>query len=177
MVAHVPNAADVVVRPALPADAGAIGRIHVASWRSTYAQAMDPEVLAGLDPVSRAEVWHQILSSGPHKVVVTERAGQVIGFASYGPARDADASGTTGEVHSIYVDPAVVGTGAGAALMNHAVADLATGFADAVLWVLEENLLARSFYERGGWRPDGVARDEELGGAVLHEIRYRRTLP
>jgi hypothetical protein len=42
----------------------------------------------------------------------------------------------------------------------------------AVLWVLEGNAQARRFYEGGGWRADGVTRDEEMGGEPTHQLRY-----
>jgi ribosomal protein S18 acetylase RimI-like enzyme len=177
MVGCVGEAADVVVRIAGVQDAEAIARIHVAAWRHTYATVMDPDFLARIDQERRAELWRGWIG-GPGTASVAERAGRVVGFVSYGAGRDADTSGVTGEIYSIYVDPPALGTGAGAALMNHAVAALAAGgFLEAVLWVLKSNQLGRSFYERGGWRTDGAARDETLGGATLHEVRYRRSLP
>jgi GNAT superfamily N-acetyltransferase len=172
MVGRVGAAADVVVRIARVEDADAIARIHIAAWRATYLHVMDREFLERVDPAARAEVWRGWIT-GPATVAVAERAGQVVGFVSYGASLDDDTSGRAGQIY-----PPAVGTGAGAALMNHAVAELAArGFPEAVLWVLDTNPRARSFYERGGWRPDGAARDEALGGGLLHEVRYRRPLP
>jgi ribosomal protein S18 acetylase RimI-like enzyme len=177
MVVRMGEADDVVVRTARLDDADPIGRIHVAAWRKTYAEAMDPEFLARMDPARRAEVWRERIT-GPATVAVAERRGQVVGFVNYGASLDDEEAGGTGQIYAIYVDPPVVGTGAGAALMNHAVAGLAAaGFPEAVLWVLATNPLARSFYERGGWRPDGATQDEVLGGRTVREVRYRRRLP
>jgi ribosomal protein S18 acetylase RimI-like enzyme len=171
------DVSEVVVRAARIEDAEAIGRIHVESWRRTYAGHMDAGFLARMDPARRAERWRAFVV-GPEHVAVAERAGVIGGFVSYGNGLDDDLPASTGQVYAIYVDPALQGTGVGAALMNHAVADLAaSGYEAAVLWVLGANAGARSFYARGRWRPDGVERDETLGGAVLHEVRYRRTLP
>jgi hypothetical protein len=47
------------------------------------------------------------------------------------------------------------------------------GFAEATLWVLDKNVRARRFYERGGWRPDGTSKDDAREGFTLHEVRYR----
>jgi ribosomal protein S18 acetylase RimI-like enzyme len=136
---------------------------------------MDEGFLARLDPAGRAEAWRERLLAGTATAAVAERGGTVIGFVSYGPSLDAAAAPSTGQIYAIYVDPAVQGTGAGAALMNHAVAALsAQGFTQAVLWVLQDNPVARAFYERGGWRPDGASQVETLGGAALREVRYRR---
>ncbi len=58
------------------------------------------------------------------------------------------------------------------------------GHADALLWVLAGNSRAERFYRADGWRPDGSRRQEEIGagwgpdsGAVVDEVRYRRSLP
>jgi RimJ/RimL family protein N-acetyltransferase len=42
----------------------------------------------------------------------------------------------------------------------------------AHLWVLEENLRARKFYERLGWRPDGGRSSDAYGGVSLGALRY-----
>jgi ribosomal protein S18 acetylase RimI-like enzyme len=138
---------------------------------------MDAGFLARMDPARVADRWRTLLA-GPGRVAVAERGEVIGGFVSYGDSTDGDLPPSTGQVYAIYVDPALQGTGVGAALMNHAVADLAASRYDtAVLWVLAANEVARAFYVRGGWRPDAVERDEPLGGAVLHVVRYRRALP
>lgn len=169
---------DVLVRPALPDDAGGMARVHVAAWRWAYAGLLDDHVLAGLDVDARREVWERILSAGRGTLLVAERDGWVVGFVSAGPSRDDGAGDTTGEVYAIYLDQDVQGTGVGAALMNAALAALAqAGLTEATLWVLAANTLARRFYERGGWRPDGTERSErEADGRPVAELRYRRPL-
>jgi hypothetical protein len=42
----------------------------------------------------------------------------------------------------------------------------------ATLWVIERNLVGRSFYERAGWAPDGSRRDAVWGP----EVRYAKAL-
>jgi RimJ/RimL family protein N-acetyltransferase len=68
------------------------------------------------------------------------------------------------------VDPSKIGTGAGAALMTAALADLAPR--PVAVWVLEGNAVARAFYERFGLRHDGVSTDFDAGGTPVPEIRY-----
>ena len=72
-------------------------------------------------------------------------------------------------------DPSVRGRGHGAAV-------LAELHRQAVLHGVTEvelhaQLTARGFYERGGWRPDGVERDSMIGPAVTQQVRYARDLP
>jgi GNAT superfamily N-acetyltransferase len=101
-----------------------------------------------------------------------------VGFVTFGAARDADAAPAVGQIFAIYLDEDVQGTGVGNGLMVHALQTLAAeGRTRAILWVLETNTLARTFYERGGWRPDGATQDDHVGSISLHEVRYRRPLP
>lgn len=44
------------------------------------------------------------------------------------------------------------------------------------LWVLDGNERARAFYARQGWHADGTSKTEEMAGATVIEVRYRRFL-
>jgi GNAT superfamily N-acetyltransferase len=60
---------------------------------------------------------------------------------------------------ALYVRPEAWGTGVAAVLYERAVAELRSrGVGTAELWVLENNLRARRFYERRGWIHDRVKR-------------------
>jgi RimJ/RimL family protein N-acetyltransferase len=50
------------------------------------------------------------------------------------------------------------------------------GFRHAVLWVFEENARARAFYQRQGWRDDGVRKVLGIGGDRPLEVRYSTSL-
>ena len=169
----------VAIRPAGAADAEVLARIRIRSWRAAYAGIVPSAVLDGLDPVTEAARWRTGLSSPRPAWTRVAFAGSPslpAGFVIAGPARGSDAAGL-GEVHAIYVDPHSQGRGIGRALMEAAVRGLATrGFAEAILWVFEENAAARRFYERMGWLPDGAAKPFEIGGAAPLEVRYRRRL-
>jgi ribosomal protein S18 acetylase RimI-like enzyme len=166
-----------VLRPAAPDDAGALAQLQVAAWQWAYRGLVDADYLASLDPVARTLMWTERLASAPARTVVAERAGRIVGFVTFGAAWDADATPAVGQIFAIYIDETVQGTGVGRALIVHALQTLAAeGRSEAILWVLETNTLARIFYERGGWRPDGAAQDEQMGSTSLHEVRYRRPL-
>jgi GNAT superfamily N-acetyltransferase len=62
-------------------------------------------------------------------------------------------------LNGLYVLPEAWGTGVAAELHDRAVAALReAGVETARLWVLEENMRARRFYARRGWRPHGETR-------------------
>jgi GNAT superfamily N-acetyltransferase len=170
-----------VIRPAHVSDAGRIGLIHVRSWQSTYRGQVPQDYLDGLDPAGRARRWRHTLEtidrSRDGLLVAVSGAG-VVGFAGYGPSRDADADpGRTGELATIYLLPRAWGTGVGRELMAASVHGLAgLGYAEATLWVLDSNDRARRFYAKAGWAEDGATKRDDSRGFALNEVRYRRGL-
>lgn len=62
-------------------------------------------------------------------------------------------------------------------LLQAAVSELKKlGFEDVFLWVLEENVRARRFYERFGFLETSDYLGNRIGGKDLREIRYRYDL-
>ena len=168
-----------LIRPATVADADALGRLHVRTWRAAYAGQLPQSYLDAMDPVARAAQWVHILQTitPPTGTTVLVDHDDVVGFTSIGPNRADDAEPTLGEVYAIYVTPDRWGQGAGRWLMDVAVRQLrAAGFTSATLWVLDTNVQARRFYETYGWRPDGGTLVDESRGFPLHEVRYALSL-
>jgi GNAT superfamily N-acetyltransferase len=163
----------VTVRPAVSGDADAIGRVQAETWRATYAGIFPEEAF---DVVARQSTWRGYLAGlrlGT-AVFVAEDTSDVVGFASLGACRDEDG---IGELFAIYVHPRRWNTGAGRALIERGEEYLrGVGFPEAILWVLEGNERAESFYRAGGWEHDGGRKVEEFQGAQLTEIRYRKVL-
>lgn len=162
------------VRAATAADADAIGRVHAETWRATYAGVL-PE--AAFDVEARQRWWREVFARERHPasaVFVAELDGAVVGFTGVGASREEPG---VGELFTIYVDPRHWGTGAGRELIARAEASLAaSGFTEAMLWVLEGNDRAERFYRAAGWTQDGGRKVDELQGATLTEVRYRKSL-
>ncbi|HEU5421786.1 MAG TPA: GNAT family N-acetyltransferase, partial [Streptosporangiaceae bacterium] len=66
--------------------------------------------------------------------------------------------------------------GLGRMLMAEAVSQLAAGYEQATLWVLDTNDRARRFYARTGWAEDGAVLQDDSRGFPITEVRYRRSL-
>lgn len=163
------------IRHATASDPAGIARAQVAAWHAAYVDLIPAAFLADYTVAMRTGRWERILERPlPGGVVlVGEIDGVVEGFAAIANARDHGAVG--GELAALYVHPSRWGTGLGHALHEAAVASLAAaGHAHAVLWVLEGNLAARSFYERHGWRCDGARKVEDFAGAGVAEVRMER---
>jgi GNAT superfamily N-acetyltransferase len=169
-----------VVRPAQPHDGMAMGRIHVAAWRSAYVGVMPDSYLDGLDAVTFGQRWESTLreGSGGSTVLVVLRHDKVAAMCSVGPFRaSAEPDDPTGELWMLNCDPSAFGSGAAVALHTEALRTLAEqGHRSAALWVVDRNPRARRFYEREGWSADGVERVDEVGGTPIHELRYVRNL-
>jgi hypothetical protein len=106
------------IRLAVPADAAALGRVHVRAWQAAYRGIMPDAFLDGLDPVERGNMWARALGTarpGSSRLVVcTEPGDDPVGFAIVGPVRDSEASGSElGELYAINLDPNVWGRGLG----------------------------------------------------------------
>ena len=167
---------EVVVRPAEVADAAGIADVHVRSWQEAYAGIVPDAYLAGLDAHERTPVWADLLRRGPADDVRTWVAavgGRIVGFASLGPGRDEDSKRADREIYSIYLSPEQWGRGVARELMRTLIAEAGDG-RRIVLWVLADNGRAQHFWRRHGFQPDGVEKYEEVGGAELLQVRYRR---
>jgi L-amino acid N-acyltransferase YncA len=167
------------VRRANESDVEAIVDVHIETWRVAYRGQLPDAFLDGLRDTraQRAAAWHAGIASARQRVLVAERDGRVIGFASVGAPADRDLPAEVGELYAIYVHPGAWDTGAGRELMRAGLRALGElGYREAILWVLESNARARRFYEKGGWRADGATKVDRRGEVEFHEARYRRPL-
>ena len=165
------------LRTATVDDALAVAAVHVAAWQVAYRGLLPEACLAALTPDARRTTWEQTLAHGewPLRVtLVAESADAVLGFVSFYPSRDDDATVVTGEVAAVYVHPRHWRSGIGSLLLDGAVSALrSSGCREATLWVLERNGGARSFYVQAGWSADGGRKDVVVAGVPVTEVRYR----
>src|SRR3954451_10968396 len=176
--------ADVSVRPARPDDAGEIGRIQVATWRTAYATILPGAVLESLSETEGAAAWAAAISSPPsprHHVLVAQEQEWLVGFVALGPADEVEDgepdAATTVAVAPILVEPRWGRRGHGsrllAAAVDHARAD---GMTRAVAWIPESDTPSREFLLSAGWAPDGLVRALDTGAGELREIRLHTGL-
>ncbi len=169
---EVPSA---TLRAATPADAPAIGRIHVESWRTTYPGMLPDRYLMGMQVDDYTERWRRTLVDPAQRSLVfaAEEPARAVGFASGGRDRDAERR-DVGELYAIYLLREAQRRGHGRRLLV-AVAEalVARGLTTMVVWVLRDNARARGFYERMG----GVYMRERLldfaAGFSAMEVSYR----
>ena len=160
--------------PAGPDDAPAVAELHVASWRSAYRGLVPDEFLAGPVVDDRRTLWAARLSAlDPTQLILkaVDGGGAMVGFTCV--LRDADPPWGP-LLDNLHVTPELKGRGIGALLLH-----ASRGWSSAVspgqpmhLWVLEDNMQARHFYERQ--RGEIVERQivELTAGIMLPAIRY-----
>ena len=167
------------IRRARPADAIAIGAVHVAAWRSTYPGILPDAYLAKLS-VSRQAAHYDAAIRSAGGVLVAAASGldvppgsgpRIIGFATAGRARSNSVVGghrlAEGEIETIYVLDDWRERGIGRRLMRAAAAHLAeTGCRSVFLWVLRDNP-SRWFYQRLGGKPAAEAAIQFAGQPVV----------
>lgn len=166
----------IAIRPATAGDLTAVGEVHTRARTAAYLGIVPAEALHAVSAAAWADWWFQrwTYERDTHRLAVAQAAdGTVVGFTYVGPTRSRDA----GELYAIHVDPPAQGDGVGRALMAEALHTMGGfGWSRALLWVLAGNAPARRFYERGGWRSDGVRRRASIGPASTPQLRYVRTL-
>ncbi|MFJ9752029.1 GNAT family N-acetyltransferase [Streptomyces chartreusis] len=165
------------IRQAAPDDASAVAGVHVRSWQVAFAGLVPQRYLDAMDPSREESGWKSRIAAAQWPssgVLVAETEAGIVGFAGFGASEESSA---IAEIGTLYSMPEVWGAGIGKQLMAAALRTLGQAdYAQAVLWVLEDNERARRFYQAAGWRPDGAAVVDTTGGAALNKLRYRRPL-
>jgi ribosomal protein S18 acetylase RimI-like enzyme len=139
---------DVSVRTAGPEDVDSIFEIKRAASLAAYSHVFPPEEYPFPNEDVRDEV-NAMMADENARALIAEKDGRAVGFIALIDA----------QVVSLFVAPEESGQGIGTMLHDAAISPLAeSGRGSLQLWVLEENRVARRFYERLGWRTDGRRR-------------------
>ena len=162
-----------IIRQAEAKDALGIARVHVDSWRTTYAGIVSDEFLASLSYEGREKMWRDALSSPASQsflYVAETLEREIAGFASAGPERDRDEN-YQGEVYALYLLQSQQRKGIGSLLFRAAARELQTqGHRSLLVWVLQANPSCK-FYEALGGE---YVREKniEIGSRQLVEVAY-----
>lgn len=158
----------VALRPVRPADASAVARVYVDTWRDAYRGLIPQTYLDSMSHALHERRWRQAFAAGGWGFVA-ELDRRIVGFASGGRCRSRGR--WSGELFVLYVLPPWQGRGVGRALFDATHYELARrGHSDMLVWVLATNP-ARRFYEHLGGEPAGE-NVCEIGGARLRELAY-----
>lgn len=161
-------------------DLDGVAAVRVRGWQAAYAGMLPQAYLDGMSVAEDAARRRSRFAASRGRacdLVAVDAADTVVGWASLGPWRgpDAAAAAGAGEVYALYVQPELVGTGVGRALLDAIHEEAARRrMPELLLWVLRDNVRARGFYARAGYVCDGATQSEEYDGVAAVEVRYRR---
>lgn len=163
------------IRPAILADAAAIARVGVDTWRATYRGIITDDYLDQMRYEPREQGWARQLddpASAEYVIVAEDDTGQVVGYASCGPNRDAQFLHQS-ELSTIYLLPAAQGQGVGKRLFLACVDHLiAEGMTSMILWAFAENRASRGFYEAMGGQLVSEGSFYPVGGVDYPDVAY-----
>ncbi len=162
---------DIALRPATPADAGAICRIYNQGIEDRVA-TLETELRT---PTER-RAW--LAARGPrHPVIVAESGGEVVGWASLNAFNPRAAYDHVADL-SVYVERGWRGRGVGRRLLERLVAlGRELGYHKLVLAAFPFNRAGIALYERCGFREVGVYREQgRLDGRWVDTVVMERLL-
>ena len=164
----------VIIRPARKDDAAAIAKIHVETWRSTYAGLLPDNLLLRMNvDEHEARWWRHALGRyrRNHFVYVAEsKEHGVVGFGSGGPTREPQLP-YKGEIYTLYLSDEFQGMGFGKRLFTQlAERSMRDRGPSLIVWVLAGNP-ARFFYESMFGKPV-ARRPGTMAGAKIEELAY-----
>lgn len=163
------------IRYANKGDADSLALIYSQSYQAVFKGIIPDSILENVFSVEkRKEGLLRELSEGvPVNVIMCDEDKQ-LGMLTYGKPKDEDLDDSFVEIWRIYLLPSCIGKNMGAELMNFAVTEIhQKGYKKIILWVLEDNVRARKFYERMGFIQDGTTRIINVG-KELKDLRYMK---
>ncbi|MBS9721559.1 GNAT family N-acetyltransferase [Tianweitania sp. BSSL-BM11] len=139
------------IRRAEPRDANAIAEVHRAAWQGAYSGIIPHTALNAMISRRGGNWWANAIRRAA-SVLVIEIGGDIAGYATLGRNRARDLP-QGGEIYELYLRPECQGIGLGSRLFTAARQKLADhGLDGMVVWALEENTGALSFYRGIGGR-------------------------
>ena len=149
-------------------DLSEISSVYEKSWKYAYKDIIPQSYL---DSIPEGCWTDNIHKDGRSNLVMVED-GKIIGTSAFGRSRWAKHS-DYGEIVSIYLLPEYIAKGYGRRLLSVVMDELGKrGFCHILLWVLEDNYRARSFYEKNGFIQSEEYRDDTIGGKEVREVMY-----
>ncbi|HFI0120029.1 TPA: N-acetyltransferase family protein [Streptococcus suis] len=142
--------------------------VHWKAWQEAYAGLLPQDFLQNSYTLERCQEW---AFRYPQNILVALEDDRVIGFVCYGSSSQADLQ-EAGEIYALYVLADFYDRGIGYRLMQAALEKLQS-YETISLWVLEGNARAIAFYERVGFRFDGLEKTVKLGE---ERVEYRMIL-
>ncbi|MBN2878202.1 MAG: GNAT family N-acetyltransferase [Clostridia bacterium] len=153
-----------------------LAQVHISSWQAAYKGLIPQSFLDSLSIEKRASRYRfgSELDEGCFFFAVKHES-RIIGLIFLKGCEDCPIK-ALGEISAIYLAPDSWSMGYGGQMIAFSQDYLAKlGYKKAVIWVLEDNIRARRFYEKHGFKYDGGRKIITLG-AEVPEVRYSKDI-
>lgn len=163
-----------IVREAKIADAPAIARVNIDTWRTAYRKIIPADYLAQQSYEKRESDWQETLenakNTGIFVCVAENDSGQIVGFASGGCERMGKYV-YQGELFAIYILEEYQRQGIGQQLVGTVATKLVELSLNSMLvWVLGDNSACRFYEFLGGEKVE--EQQTSRAGVAMKEIAY-----
>ena len=163
-----------IVREAKIADAPAIARVNLDTWRTAYRKIVPADYLAQMSYEKAESRWQEILANvkntGVFVCVAENDSGQIVGFAGGGCERTGKYV-YQGELFAIYILEEYQRQGIGRQLVRAVATKLAELTLNSMLvWVLGDNPACKFYEFLGGEKVEEL--QTSRAGVALKEIAY-----
>lgn len=155
-------------------DTPQVADISMRAWQTAYKGIMPDSVLDNIDVKKREENWANGFTTLPDliRTVAIDDTNKVLGYTTGSSCRDIK-DPENGELWAIYVDPKLVGQGIGKALIADFIIRIRdAGFFLMYVWVLEDNISARKFYESQGGNLYSKTKQFKIENSSFTEVAY-----
>ncbi|EMR04401.1 GNAT family N-acetyltransferase [Cesiribacter andamanensis] len=168
---------NLILSPLKQQDYPAVAALHLLGWQQAYSPIFGAEALQQFSLPAFEALWQERLAVPDRHYLGLWQHKQLLGFAGFGPAEAQQASAAEGEIYHFYLHPASWGRGVAGPLMKRVLGELKEGgYQRAVLWVLDANARARSFYANHQFSANGRRQERYRWGLHLMEVQLERSL-
>ena len=160
---------DYIIRRACRGDEQILAYIQTESWKVAFKGILPDEDLIRCTNIEKATAMYKgLLEQNKGNGYILEISGKPHAIAYWDKTREADMDGFAELIciHSLWDN---WGKGYGSRLMNKVLDDIySAGYRKVMLWVFDENMRARRFYEAKGFKKSAMQKENR--GAV--EVMY-----
>jgi GNAT superfamily N-acetyltransferase len=164
-----------MIRLATQEDVNRIAEIDVFTCRWAYKDFIDHKVLFKETLVeNRINIIKDWVSINDYVYLYEDENTVIKGMMGIAKCTDVDKQGAY-ELHFLYIEPAFSNNGIGTSLLNYfEEKGISLGYKEFIVWVLEENIIGKRFYEKHGYKHDG--NQKVFKRFNKKEIRYIKSL-
>lgn len=162
-----------LIRYANLEDSDLLGKIHSESLQAAFKGIIPDYILKDLFSIERrTKDFMMELSEGSPKTAVVFEENEPAGLISFGKCRYGNNYDSCIEIWRVYLTPKFWGCGVAKELIEWGINEiLKENSTNIELWVLEDNIRARKFYEKMSFKYDNTSQVINMG-KELKELRY-----